>query len=259
MSLSFIPFVMFAVSILSVFGKMNIIQLPEGLLEYTGSNEIVKFVSSTVRSSSSSTSVITAVISLWTAGRGMYIITDGINRIYRLPKKSFWLVKRIYAMGYTTVMLLIMIIIFALLSVGTLFNEEMNALLNDILPSWMGNFMLSILADILLIFFMTLALKLYLLSKVPDRRYVKFRVLLPGTVITVIAWNLYIFGMQIYTAHFSTSSVYGSLGTVAVFMMIVYFMMYILLCGIQLNFIYKDAFLNFKIHNIFRSKKQRRS
>ncbi len=254
MILSAIPFIMFAVSILSLIGRGATIKLPEMPADNAVGNYIIKIVNNTIANASSSTSIITAIVSLWTAGRGMYIITEGISRIYKLPSKNFWLVKRVFAMGYTTFMLIIMVIFSVLLTFGSFLNAELTSMIKVVLPSWLGPTTILIFADILMILFMTLAMKLYLLGKVQDKRYTKFKVLLPGAIVTVVAWNIYIFGMRIYTKYFSTSSVYGSLGTIAVLMLMIYFMMYILLCGVELNYLYRDSFLNFKFKNLFTEK-----
>lgn len=254
MILSAIPFIMFAVSILSLIGRGATIKLPEMPADNAVGNYIIRIVNNTIANASSSTSIITAIVSLWTAGRGMYIITEGISRIYKLPSKNFWLVKRVFAMGYTTFMLIILVIFSVLLTFGSFLNAELTSMIKVVLPSWLGPTTILIFADILMILFMTLAMKLYLLGKVQDKRYTKFKVLLPGAIVTVIAWNIYIFGMRIYTKYFSTSSVYGSLGTIAVLMLMIYFMMYILLCGVELNYLYRDSFLNFKFKNLFTEK-----
>ncbi len=254
MILSAIPFIMFAVSILSLIGRGATIKLPEMPADNAVGNYIIRIVNNTIANASSSTSIITAIVSLWTAGRGMYIITEGISRIYKLPSKNFWLVKRVFAMGYTTFMLIIMVIFSVLLTFGSFLNAELTSMIKVVLPSWLGPTTILIFADILMILFMTLAMKLYLLGKVQDKRYTKFKVLLPGAIVTVVAWNIYIFGMRIYTKYFSTSSVYGSLGTIAVLMLMIYFMMYILLCGVELNYLYRDSFLNFKFKNLFTEK-----
>ena len=241
--LSFVPFVMFAVSLISLlFGKKTV-DVPYDSLP---TEDIIAFISGIIQNAinraSSGTTIITAVISLWSAGRGLYIITDGITRIYGLPDKQLWLVKRIYAMGYTAIMLLVMILIFGAISLGIILNTKLNEFLGNLLPDWLSSFAIYALSHLLIILFMTLALKIYLTCKNADKKYCSFRALLPGSIITVMGWDALNLGVDIYTKHFATSSVYGSLGTVVVLMMLVYFMMYVLLCGIQINYIYADKF-----------------
>ena len=104
--LSFVPFVMFAFSLISIiFGKKTV-DLPNDRLPTEDIRTFIAgIIQNAVNRSSSGTTIITALISLWSAGRGLYIMTDGITRIYRLPDKQLWLIKRVYAMGYTAIML----------------------------------------------------------------------------------------------------------------------------------------------------------
>ena len=245
--LSFIPFIMFAVSLLSLlFGKKTV-EVPYEILP---TDDIRTFVSGIIQNAvnraTSGTTIITAIISLWSAGRGLYIITDGITRIYRLPDKQLWLIKRIYAMGYTAIMLTVLLLIIGVLSLGIILNTKLNEFMDNLLPQWLSTFTIYILSHLLIILFMTLALKVYLTCKKADKKYCSFRALLPGSVITVVGWDVLNYGVKIYTKYFATSSVYGSLGTVAVMVMLIYFLMYVLLCGIQINFIYADIFNRMK-------------
>lgn len=241
--LSFVPFVMFAFSLISIiFGKKTV-DLPNDRLPTEDIRTFIAgIIQNAVNRSSSGTTIITALISLWSAGRGLYIITDGITRIYRLPDKQLWLIKRVYAMGYTAIMLIVMLLILGAVSLGIILNTKLNEIMDNLLPDWLSSFALYALSHLLIILFMTLALKVYLTCKKADKKYCTFRALLPGSIISVFGWDVLNYGVEIYTKHFATSSIYGSLGTVVVLMMLIYFMMFILLCGIQINFIYADRF-----------------
>lgn len=89
---------------------------------------------------------------------------------------------------------------------------------------------------------MALVIKLFLRDKVKDKRYISFRALMPGMLLTVICWYLLTFGVMAYIKNFATQSIYGSLGTVFVMMIWVYFLMYILLCCIEFNYIHREKF-----------------
>lgn len=247
--LSFVPFIMFAVSLISLLFGSKKVDIPYDRLPTEDIRTLISgIIQNAVSRASSGTTIISAVISLWSAGRGLYIITDGITRIYRLPDKQLWLIKRIYAMGYTAIMLIVMLLIFGAVSLGIILNTKLNELMDNLLPEWLSSFTIFALSNLLIILFMTLALKIYLMCKKADKKYCTFRALLPGSIITVLGWDVLNYGVEIYTKHFAASSVYGSLGTVVVVMMLIYFMMFILLCGIQINFIYADKF-NGKMKN----------
>lgn len=201
--------------------------------------------------------IITAVIALWSAGKGLYIITDGISRIYRIPQKHFWLFRRIFAMGYTLVLLLMMFISIALLVINALFDSYIRQAVDGIpLFAEILYALRYIIVTIVVMLFLTVALKLYLRGKVADKRYVKFRVLLPGMAFTAIAWDVLAWGVDLYGKYF-TSSMYGSLGAVFIYLMWIYFMMLLLLYGVQINYLYREQFCRFRFKNLFSAIKRK--
>ncbi len=87
---------MFAVSLISLLFGSKKVDIPYDRLPTEDIRTLISgIIQNAVSRASSGTTIISAVISLWSAGRGLYIITDGITRIYRLPDKQIWLIKRI--------------------------------------------------------------------------------------------------------------------------------------------------------------------
>ena len=259
--LSAAPFLMFAFSLLSmIFGTTSFqIKVPavdDKMNVYA--REIIQFIERSVRNSGSGTTIITAIAALWSAGKGIYCITEGISRVYQLPNKHIWLTKRIFSMGYTLMMLLVILLSFAVLmftfvSAGAIITWAGGSRF----VSGMLFFGIYILLGLALALMMTLALKLYLIKKVDDKRCRSMRALFPGMALTVVAWHLLTFGVVIYVDYFATSSIYGSLGTVIVFMMWIYLLMYLLLYGIQLDCIFSERFYGLKIWKIFQPKRKK--
>ncbi len=256
--LSAVPLLMFAFVVASLLtGNQLRTEEVTQFVEQQGNGTVrtlMEYVIDAAMRATSETAVITAALALWSAGRGLYCITEGISRIYGLPNRRIWLFKRFFAMLYT----LVILVMFLASLAGTFMNaflsrtiEEMigeNPLLHALLSP-----LQYVVFAVLGTFFMTLALKLFLNDKVSDKRYCSFRALLPGTLFTVVLWFLLGIGVQIYLRNFATSSIYGSLGTVAVLMTWIYFMMYILLLGIELNYIYREEFSSFRF---FKRKKK---
>ena len=190
---------------------------------------------------------------LWSAGKGMYCITDGILRVYRIPNNKFWLLRRIYAMGYTIVMLLILFVGLSVVLANIFSASSINHLIGDGEQiHWLTHVLLQLLLTVLQVLLMTWALKLFLRNKV-KRSYTTMRALIPGMLITVIAWKILTFGVVYYLRHFAVSSVYGSLAGVFMVMIWVYFLTYLLLYGVQINFVYRHEFSTFRL---FKRKKE---
>ena len=247
--LSVVPCILFVFSIFSMLTGQtpDTLTIPETDLPkesalYPYFTAFLSFVNDSVQSSGSSTTIITAIVTLWSAGKGMYCITEGVSRVYRLPNRRFWLFKRIYAMGYTLVMMLIVLLCVVVMAFDVFFAGAVTQLWGDGGAKWAVEFLLFIALALLLAVMLTLALKLYLRGKIKSKQYRTVRALFPGMALTVIAWNVLTVGVMIYIRYFATSSVYGSLSTVFMLMIWIYFMVYILLYGVQLNYIYRKQF-----------------
>lgn len=250
--LSAIPFALFAFSILSLVNNGTPSQELLSAAQPNDTADVIRQFIIEGYQHASGTISVTVIVALWSAGKGLYIITDGISRIYGLPQKHMWLLRRIFAMGYTLVLFLMMVLSLALMVLNYVAEQYISNAVGDFPMSTEILFGLRyIIMAIILTLSLTLTMKLYLFRKVEDRRFAKFRVLLPGMAFTAVAWMLLIRGVEFYTTHFS-SSVYGSLGTVVVAMMWVYFTMFILLCGIQINFIYRERFYRFSLKKLLK-------
>jgi membrane protein len=251
--LSIVPFLMFAFAVLSYFN------IPREFYETYIQGVFVddwgdklKSIVDTTYANSIGIAFTTIIVALWSAGKGLYSITDGINRIYKIEYKRVWFVKRIYAMGYTLLMFLVMVLTVGLLIVTEFFDNQLRPFIKN-LPYILGiiytlRYFVVFAALLLLV---SLAIKLYLRNKVDDKRWAKFRLQLPGVFLTALCWLGLSYGIRIYVKYFNGFSIYGSLTSIAVIMIWFYFSMYILLYGIQFNYIYRREIYNFR----FRKKK----
>ena len=245
--LSAIPMLMFAFALLSLLTGKDI--EVSDFLEYGDISRypylvnLLEYIIDSVHKANSGVIIITAVVTLWSAGRGMYCITDGVMRIYKIPNKKIWLIRRVYAMGYTVALMFVFLLSivfvgFNILMIGTVVKLSGE---NQFLRVVMQVLMFIVFA-FFQAFVLSIALKLYLRKKVRNDSYRTIRALFPGMFLAVAAWNGLTIGMIFYVRHFATSSVYGSLASVFMLMIWVYFMMLILLYGVQLNYIYRRRF-----------------
>lgn len=251
--LSIVPFLMFAFAVLSYFN------IPREFYETYIQGVFVddwgdklKSIVDTTYANSIGIAFTTIIVALWSAGKGLYSITDGINRIYKIEYKRVWIIKRIYAMSYTLLMFLVIVLTVGLLIVTEFFDNQIQPFIKH-LP-----YILEILYTLryfvvfaALLLLVSLAIKLYLRNKVDDKRWAKFRLQLPGVFLTALCWLGLSYGIRIYVKYFNGFSIYGSLTSIAVIMIWFYFSMYILLYGIQFNYINRREIYNFR----FRKKK----
>ena len=79
-----------------------------------------------------------------------------------------------------------------------------------------------------------------ILFKMLPNRKATIRSQLPGSILCAVAWSVFSYGLSIYVDYFNGFSMYGSLTTIVLLMLWLYFCMYILMiCG-EINNIYED-------------------
>lgn len=255
--LSIVPFLMFAFSILSYLNIPRTFYetyIQKAVNDELGAN-LWDFIDAAY-SKSVGVAFTTIIVALWSAGKGLYSITEGINRIYKIEYKRIWLIKRIYSMGYTFLMFIALVLSVVILMIAEFFDEQIRPFLKN-LP-YALNLLYTLrylIVFVFLIAIMSVALKFYLRKKVDDKRWAKFRLQLPGVMLTSLCWLGLSVGIRIYVKYFNGFSFYGSLTTIVVVMIWFYFSMYILLYGIQFNYIYRREIYNFKLRNLFKKKK----
>ncbi len=254
--LSIVPFLMFAFAVLSFFNVP--LDIYDTYLKQSIPNELnlgLKSFIETAYHNSVGIAFTTIIAALWSAGKGVYSITEGVNRIYKIRIKRFWFVKRIFAMLYTLLMFIAMVGAIVILMTGEFFDETIKPYLKN-LPYVVGLLytLRYLVVFVFVLVLMSLALKLYLRGKLKDKRWAKFRLHLPGIALTSLCWIGLTFGIGIYVKYFNGFSIYGSLGAIAIVMIWFYFSMYILLYGIQFNYINRREFYNFRLRNLFKRK-----
>lgn len=258
--LSFVPFLMFAFAIISF------LNIPQSLFDIYIADFIPKATGKYIQQIISSSyemavgvAFTTIVLALWSAGKGIYSITEGIKVIYKIPNKHNWFVKRLLSMGYTFVMFVAIVLSLAVFVILQFFEQ----LIDKYIPFLPNSVILIyacryIIIFVVLVILIALALKLYLRSRVEDKRFAKFRVQLPGAILTTLIWTIMSKGISVYVNFFGGFSIYGGLATAAVIMVWLYFTMCIFLYCIQFNYIYRHKIYDFRLRDYlpkFKKKK----
>lgn len=200
--------------------------LPEALLDTAA-----ELVFSTYRNASGAVAGIAALTALWSSSRGIYGLLTGLNAVYGVSEDRGYFYTRgisvLYTFGFQIVILL------------TLVLHVYGNFLIDLLLRVDHPLVISI-ADMLdLRFFLLLPLQTVLFTVMfmvlPNRRN-SFLQSLPGGLLTSIGWMLFSNLYSVYVEHFpSYANIYGSVYTVAVSMLWLYFCLSILFYGGALN------------------------
>jgi membrane protein len=171
------------------------------------------------------------ILALWTAGKSIIGITDGLNAIYRVGEERNYVILRIRAMLYALVMSVALVISLTILVFGY---DIVNFLKREfsVLQSHSDELtVLPTLVAMLLLVFLFAVIYAFL----PNRKQ-KFLKQLPGAIFASVSWTLFSYVFSIYLSVAGNMSVlYGSLTSLIGIMMWLYCCMYLLFIGAEIN------------------------
>ncbi len=200
--------------------------LPEALMPYAK-----KLILNTYRNTSGTVIGISAVTALWSASRGIHGLISGLRAIYGVKTQRGYIHNRLVSLGYTFAFLLVLVL--------TLVVQVFGSGLSRLLPTADSRFCRFLVEAVQLRFFLVLVLQTglfsYLFHALAGRSH-PFRRSLPGGLLASFGWLVFSKLYSIYVA-FSAgyASVYGSVYTVALSMLWLYFCLSILFYGGALN------------------------
>lgn len=194
---------------------------------------------------------VTAIVAIWSAAKGVQYMTDGLNSVNDLEETRNWFVLRFWAVVYTVVFLVAIVLTLIVLVFGNslrgLISQHVPLIAHavNLMSHFKGLAMLVILALFFAVIFTTL----------PNRK-LSFVCQIPGALICAVAWYVFSFGVSVYVDYFNGFSMYGSLTTISLVMLWLYFCMYIMMMSAEVNVIFEENFR--KWMQKFRRKKFRK-
>lgn len=230
--LSFIPCIILLFSLLQFTSiqKIDVLTFVQNIVP----TEMLTFITGIVGEAYNKTATtvsVSALAALWSAGRGMMALTQGLQSVAEIKETRNYFAVRLRATLYT-VILLLSIIVFLLLGVFG------NALLELIMMKFpIAAYVVNLIIDVKNIFLLLFATVIFALifrfmpgNEIPLNRH------LPGAIITSFGWFVYSYAFSMYVEKFSGfSNMYGSLTTIVLIMLWLYFGMYITLIGAEVN------------------------
>ncbi|MGN0291249.1 MAG: YihY/virulence factor BrkB family protein [Lachnospiraceae bacterium] len=193
---------------------------------------------------------IAAVVAIWSSAKGLQYLGTGLNMVNNCQETRNWFVLRFRAIGYTLVLILTLVVVLVLLVFGSTLQKAALKYVPII-----SNFM-SLLIGMRVIVVMGLLIIFFaLIFKMLPNRKASFKSQLPGAVLSAVSWYVFSFALSIYVEYFNGFSTYGSLATIVLVMLWLYFCMYILLLCAETNVVFSDLFLKWK--NSLLDKKMR--
>lgn len=173
---------------------------------------------------------ISAVVVIWSASKGVLSMIRGLNHVYQIEESRGYVKLRAKAMVYTMLLLFAIMVSISLIVFGNtamqLFQSQKGLL------SWLALLLNPIRHIVVACLISVVFCSMYCL--LPNYQ-LPWKEHFPGAVFTAVFWTLYSLLFSIYIDYMDGFSMYGSLTTVVIVMIWLYFCMYIFFCGAMVN------------------------
>jgi len=248
--ISFFPFIMLLLSIVQYFkiGESTTLTIITQLFPTAINSMFISVFNEIYHTNTSSTLIsITAISTLWSAGKGFLAIMKGLNFVFEIKETRRYFLLRAISAFYTlifAVMLIATMILFVFGNRLYFWIEQKIPVLRD--AAFLIISLRTILGLVVLIIFFLL-----IYTFVPNRTS-KFINELPGAMLSAVGWMGFSYAFSFYIDNISNySSMYGSLTAVVLFMLWMYFCMYILFIGAEFNLLFENKEFVQKIKNLY--------
>ena len=231
--LAFIPLLLLILTLTKYFGidEKLFIYILEGIIPGDILNEAVISIVKEVQSKSVGTITISAIITLWSAGRGFFALCKGLSSAYKVETENEYIRFKLRALISTIIFIMVVLVSLVLLVFGNSINmflkEKFNIYSNAIDFILSGKIIISI---IILSLIFTIVYRF-----IPKHEY-KLKSQIPGAVFAATACNIVSIFYSIYVDLFTGFSfMYGSLTAIVLAMLWIYACMYSILLGATIN------------------------
>ena len=242
--LSFLPMMIMLLSMIQYthIGKADIYELIQEIVPVGFQSWILGIVDEMYSHTMAAVS-LSAIVTAWSAGKSFMALNRGMNAICKVERNPNYILMRlrgaVYALFFVALLLVSLLLI--------VFGHSIHLLAEKHFP------LLAIFTRILLSFRLVIMLALFilffaLLYKILPNRKAGFFEQLPGAVFASIGWYLFSFGFSMYIEwRNGRFDMYGSLTTLVLFMFWLYFVMYIVLIGMEINQWLKDRYVQIDV------------
>ncbi len=230
--LSFLPLILMLLSLIQFtdIGKADIYRLIQNLVPVGFQSLLVGIVNEMYSRTVAAVS-LSALVTAWSAGKSFMALNRGMNAICGVEKPPNYVLMRLR--GAVFALFFVVLIVVSLVLI--VFGRSLHGLIARYFP------FLAIFTRIILSFRMALMLAVFvtffaILYKFLPNRRAGFSDQLPGAIFSAVGWYLFSYGFSIYIEYQKGAfDMYGSLTTLMLLMFWLYFVMYIVLIGMELN------------------------
>lgn len=246
--LSFFPFIMFLLTLLQYLPltEISVVNTITKFLPLTIKDLIVDIIGELYQKASGTLLSVTVITAVWSAARGFFAIIKGMNAVYRIKETRNYFLLRIIASLYTVVFTVLIIISFFILVFGNkiyFYIQSKFPVLSD-LALVVISLRTIVGLCILILFFLIVYIA------IPNRK-TRWLQELPGAIISAAGWMLFSYAFSFYIDNMNNFSyMYGSLTAIVLCMLWVYFCMYIMFFGAEINVVLKNKEMLHDIENL---------
>ncbi len=230
--LSLIPIIMLLMTLVRItpVTQADIMALVYEVFPKTVSGTMILIVDE-VYNQTGTTISISVFVTMWSAGKGVLALSRGLNAVKGITETRNFLYVRVRAAFYTVI--LIVSIILSLVLLG--FGNSISILVNRYIP--MFHYVIELLIQIrtVLMLCVIIVVTVLIYQFLPNKKG-KLKYQIPGAIFTAFGWMFASFIFSIYMDIFrGFSNIYGSLTTIVIIMLWLYFCMYVILLGGEIN------------------------
>lgn len=251
--LAIFPFFMFLLTLINYlpFSIDDLSLLTNDILPESITTLLQTILNELIQKSSGTLLSVSVIAALWSSSSGTVALLKGLNAVYRHKETRNYFVLRGISAFYTLVFAILLILMLILLVFGNQLYEFIMIQLPIFrnLAMMVLNLRSLFTMAILTLFF----LMVYLI--LPNRKSNIFREL-PGAIIAAGGWLLFSYLFSYYIDNMRNYSyTYGSLAAIAISMLWLYFCMFILFIGAEINMILSHPEVIQATHSLFSRKK----
>lgn len=181
---------------------------------------------------------LTAVVAMWSAGRGVLAMTSGLNSIHGERETRNYIYLRLRSALYTVIFLVAIVLTLVVLGFGNSISLFVNAHIPFL--QYITDFIIEIRTITMILVLIVVSLCIY--RFLPNHKG-RIKYALPGAIFNAFGWIFASFLFSIYMDIFKGfSNMYGSLTTIVLIMLWLYFCMYVMLIGGEINVVAEEHF-----------------
>ncbi len=231
--LSFFPFLIFLISILSytsLSSEVFLDQLMQFVPQNTGS-AVLNVIQETVASNSGIVFSFSMLTTLFAASKGIKAIMKALDKAYDQTGSRPWWHTQLIALAFTLVLAVMILLALFLLIFGQLL---ISLILDSLDASAAFNVLWRLLSILLALTVMILSLAL--MYKYLPQLTLKMKRVMPGALFAAVGWSAISLAFSVYVNNFGNySKIYGSLGGIIALLIWIYLSSLIILIGGEIN------------------------